>query len=114
MPWASKVRRMSIVAFAGGGDGPRAGAGAGGGAGVKEEDGDGDDGEEGDGVNAEASTEAILVASQVLVIESGKSAESRTKTSEGERRPSVRALVRSSVLRRGPSELALPVVVSFL
>lgn len=101
---------MSIVAFEGG-DGPGGGA-VGAAAAEKEDDGDGDGGDEEDGVNADASTEAIFPASQELVIESGKSGESRTKTSEVERRPSVRALVRSSVLRRGPSELALPVVVS--
>lgn len=70
---------------------------------------DGEVVDEEEGANAEVSTEAILPASQVERMLSGKSAESRTKTSEGERRPRSRALESSSVLRTGPRELALPV-----
>ncbi len=62
-----------------------------------------------EGAKAEASTEAIFPVSQEAAMLSGKSGVSRTKTSEVERRPRVRALERSSVLRRGPSESALPV-----
>lgn len=64
-----------------------------------------------EGAKAEASTEAILPVSHEAAMLSGKSGESRMKTSEVERRPRVRALESSSVLRRGPSESALPVVV---
>jgi len=100
-PWASKVRRMSIVAV-GGCDVDVAAA-------VAVEVVDGEVVDEEEGANAEVSTEAILPASQVERMLSGKSAESRTKTSEGERRPRSRALESSSVLRTGPRELALPV-----
>lgn len=63
------------------------------------------------GAKAEVSTDAILPASQVSAMVSGKSGESRTKTSDVERRPSSSALESSSVLRSGPSERALPVVI---
>ncbi len=61
------------------------------------------------GAKADPSTEAILFASQVVFMSSGKSGESRMKTSEGERRPRIVALCRSSVRRVGPREFALPV-----
>lgn len=61
------------------------------------------------GAKAEARREAILDASQVVSMLSGKSGESRMKTSEVPRRPRTRADLRSSVLRMGPRPEALPV-----
>ena len=103
-PCASKVRRTSIVAVGG-----RVVDDEGKVAVDVEKDDDEDVEEEDEGAKAETSTEAIFVASQVAPMSSGKSAESRTKTSVVERRPSVRALERSSVWRRGPRPSALPV-----
>lgn len=79
--------------------------------GAWEEVGETEEEEVEDGAKAERSTEAIFCASQVAVMLSGKSGESRTKTSVVERRPRVRALERSSVWRRGPRESALPGVM---
>ena len=67
--------------------------------------------EEKEGAKTETSTEAIFLSSQELAMVLGKLGESRTKTSEVERRPRIRVLERSSVWRMGPSESALPVVI---
>ena len=61
------------------------------------------------GAKTWARREAILAPSQTAAMESGKSGESRMKTSEVERRPRTRALSRSSFLRMGPRESAFPV-----
>lgn len=63
------------------------------------------------GAKAEARREDILEASQGVVMLSGKSGVSRTKMSEGWRRPRVKALVRSSFLRVAPWPVALPDMV---
>ena len=61
-----------------------------------------------EGLKAEESTFAIVAADQMVVMLSGKSGVSRTRMSVGERRPSWRALVVSSLVRVGPRPSALP------